>query len=735
MTPSLIFFAIRGFLRLGQTAIHVTNQKSTDQDFLMPSVDWLQTRLRAEDIVGNEFTDEPLQSLIPGNAALTENWQHFQNDADPAQQKQATEFLYRFYLGYHQRSNAADSVRIDREIETTNKRNPEIDEVSGAIVISQWAEGKGPVSPYAKAVLVMVDIAFEYVAVNPSVLDLGRDGEKFAQSLAENFSTLLPDDPGNDAAYGDRQDFAKRLIGSFFRAGLDTATRHPDFLFGEAPLQALVKTSLEPVRTALPGTLNQDYKWHDVSDALSGPAINAALALIGQDPEAYLGGDFSKEKALGATISELLITASEKGLMDTFSKEGVIALYQSVARLAASNPALFLGNSTDKTAILTRSVFAKVADAIATSSSPFGAGFGLTIAISVIDGLHASVDQVFDQTDGWETFAGKATEQILSGLSAAFTDPASAPFSSDQIVKIANLFTAQLAKNPEMIAGDSKKLAVIVESVATSLKGIAPPFTKDSAIALAQTVVDGLTHSTTRIFDQTDPWEKSYGKVTGQILSGFNKGLGDGGGGPLKSAFSGQQFLAFGRVFAEQIAATPQMITGDEHRVEDLVRVVASAMAADSKLLLTATDWHKIIAVAAQQAARNPGRLFKIDAAGSSNQIATLLIKDFLSTASESLMTDAGKRHGVMFSHVLVEAISATLTRAAGNVEKAVQNQNAIKVLSKNVNDVVVQNPGKFGSKEWLRVFKYYLPKVLETGTIVGVSVEQMSNIVEGKAP
>ena len=834
MNPSLIVFAIRSFIRLGKTAIDVANQKSLDQPYLMPIIE-----IAEADVVASlkfEARTDPLKSMVTDHGPLADEWEEFRTETNPQVQEQLAITIRQTY--------EVMSSKVGGK--NTGQANPK--EIYGAVLVAQWGQGKGPPSPYARVVLTMADIGLEYVAAKPSVLGIGGEGEKLIGALAANLEELIPDDV-SEGAYGPKAQFGQRLVGIFLQAGLKTVSDNPSLVFSEEHLQNLAKTALVPVRNALPGAITEDYKWHDVAEALTGPAVNSALAIVGQNPKAFLGKGFDTDKALGASVSALLITASKNGLEDTFSKQGWIALFQSVATVAAARPEIFIGKADDNPEVVFENVFSSVFEAIATADAPFKGDLGLQVTLAVLDGLQDASDEVFDKTDAWETVAGKATTQILEGLKEGFADKnktlAEAAFSEEQWIGLVKIFAEQAATSPEMVAGDDAKLQALVRNVGGALAATTIPSNKGTRIAVTQAVLTGLATSTTEIFDQTDPWETVTGKVSKQILEGlghglsgsdaagnpleamltkeqwirfaqifaeqaartpdmiagsdeklkamvssvgkavaeakppFDRGLGveltqavleglveatpavfdqtdgwervagklvnsvltgvsDGfakeGTDPLKSVFTRDRFLSFGRIVAEEVARNPDMVAGDGKRVEGVVAAVARAMAADKNLLLTADDWQRILGVAAAEAARNPDRLFKIDTGTADGQVATMVIKRLLSASAEGL-DPAGKRKGgsVLFGQTLVEAILFTVKTTAGNVDKALAHADQLKQLSTSIDTVVATNPGAYGAKELLRVFKKLLPTVIETGNLPVLDVAAVEKILQGK--
>jgi hypothetical protein len=164
-----------------------------------------------------------------------------------------------------------------------------------------------------------------------------------------------------------------------------------------------------------------------------------------------------------------------------------------------------------------------------------------------------------------------------------------------------------------------------------------------------------------------------------------------------------------------------------------MVGSVASAMAADEHLLLAPEDWLAIAAVAAEEAAANPQRLFDSDAATPGDSVGAQLIQDLLSVAGPGFVQ--GRRAGgVLFGMTLREAIIVTLRAAAGNVKAAADTRAAVKQLANVLADLVQAHRDQFGSKEWLFLYRSLLPRVLQGSAFAGLTPQQANQLLAGGA-
>ena len=121
------------------------------------------------------------------------------------------------------------------------------------------------------------------------------------------------------------------------------------------------------------------------------------------------------------------------------------------------------------------------------------------------------------------------------------------------------------------------------------------------------------------------------------------------------------------------------MVVGQEEALKQLVGTVAKAMAKDENLLLNGDDWLEIDKVAAQEAAANPGRLFKLNPDDPSQTIAAQVISTILSSAGAIIDQKNLKGKTVLFGKTLREAIIIVLHATAGNPGAAKENLAGIE--------------------------------------------------------
>jgi hypothetical protein len=288
------------------------------------------------------------------------------------------------------------------------------------------------------------------------------------------------------------------------------------------------------------------------------------------------------------------------------------------------------------------------------------------------------------------------------------------------------LFLGRPGTSADQLASD------LFAKVAGTLKTAAPPFNSDLGTALAVDVLDTVKQDGPRFFEKEGPWENTVGTMALQVIDGLKVGLTDPASGGIKSVLSQQQLVELAHTFLAQAAKTPGMVAGESTELQAIVGGVAKAMAEDKDLLLAPDDWLAIASVAAEEAAANPQRLFKINATTPAGAIGSEVIKDLLSVAAVELAKGGRKGGGVLFGATLREAITVALRSAAGNAKAAVDNQAALKGLAETLSDLVRTHPEQYGSKEWLSLYQSLIGRVLHGGPIGPLTEAEIRKILEG---
>jgi hypothetical protein len=330
-----------------------------------------------------------------------------------------------------------------------------------------------------------------------------------------------------------------------------------------------------------------------------------------------------------------------------------------------------------------------------------------------------------------ETAVGALTQALLgqaakTGLKNQFT--------KDGLLDLYKAALSVAAEKPHLFLKDNgapqDDLAKdLIANFASTLMQAPPPFNSSVGVQLAAAALDAVSTNAHRFADREKPWEQTasdmVSKVAEQLAKAFKQNKG------IENAFSKPQLIELGRVLLNHIGSTPEMVVGPEDALGQLVATVAQAMAKDDKLLLDGDDWIAIMKVAAQEAAVNPGRLFKLDPSNPNQTLAAQIIKTVLNSASGILDQEDLKGKTVLFGKTLRQAIIIVLAATSGSPKAARTNLCSIELLIAGLNELVAENSDKYGSQEWLYLFQMLLTSVLEGRKLDELTVESANKLLK----
>jgi len=330
-------------------------------------------------------------------------------------------------------------------------------------------------------------------------------------------------------------------------------------------------------------------------------------------------------------------------------------------------------------------------------------------------------------------------EAAIGALTQALLGQAAKTGLNDQFTKagLLDLYRAALgvaAQKPRLFLksnGDPKDHLAenLIANFASVLMQAPPPFNGSVGVQLAAAALEAVSANAHRFAEQAKPWEQTasdmVSKVAEQLAKAFKENRG------IENAFSKTQLIELGQIMFNHIASTPEMILGPEDALAQLVGTVAQAMAKDDKLLLDSGDWLEIAKVAAQEAAANPARLFKLDANHPNQTLAAQIIKSVLSSAGAIFDQESLKGKTVLFGKTLREVIIIVLRATSGSPEAAQKYLLSIELLIAGLNELVAKNSDQFGDKEWLHLFRVLLTSVLEGRKLDELTVESAKKLLK----
>ncbi|MET0657418.1 MAG: hypothetical protein ABW110_04580 [Steroidobacteraceae bacterium] len=311
------------------------------------------------------------------------------------------------------------------------------------------------------------------------------------------------------------------------------------------------------------------------------------------------------------------------------------------------------------------------------------------------------------------TYLLKAAEQ---GLDQTFTKAG--------VVTLYRATLAFAAARSDLFIGkpadaSDRFLATVFQDLVAVAKDHSPPFDGNLLAHLGASTLEIAARQGSALLDPTKPWDSVIAKTLTPVVAATVRALRSGNSGGLKQLASPTSLEAFIRIIVAQIARTPGMVTSsDNGEVNRLVAAIAATMAADDNLLLSQDDWLVIVAAAAEEVAANPDRLLAVKATGSDGTLLATLLRDLILVAGEQWKKNAREGGTVLFGATLREAMVIAIRASAGQAVDAMFNAAKLKQLAAQITTLVAEKAGKYGSKEWLCLYRVLIMQVIHTGAL-----------------
>jgi hypothetical protein len=318
-------------------------------------------------------------------------------------------------------------------------------------------------------------------------------------------------------------------------------------------------------------------------------------------------------------------------------------------------------------------------------------------AVAVV--VNALLDQVAELQDGPGGFS-------LNDLAT-----------SEALKRFAQAAAGALASHPDLLlAADGPRTQAIEKMISGVLAKAAKAERFDRALLLdvAGGAITDL-RALLPLYLRGGAWEAAASDILDHTLAGLVQGL---AGDPKRifQVLTGREQLVkmVGLVLA-RIAATPRMVTGKGAgaEIEAVVAAVAGAMASAGADLLRPEGWLAVAAAAADAAARNPGRLFKLGD-GAATAPAAQLIRLVLEVA-ESEFQEAKASGAPLVIGPLLEHILVTLLGVLGDrVTLAKEDLPRLRLLLTRLIDQQAGDKGVLRASEVRRVLAALAEAVLD---------------------
>jgi hypothetical protein len=476
-----------------------------------------------------------------------------------------------------------------------------------------------------------------------------------------------------------------RLLLTMTDVALEYAAHDPGLFGVKGRAEPLFKAFATHISALIPKDPAQIGAKSELAERLSGIFLRSALGTLSQFSEVL--EDDKPYAALVKSVLPPLIDAMPEGLDLPEKRDFIESLLGPVANAAvatiAAQPAAFLGdkfNEGEAVGALTKS-------------------FLLTIAGQ---GLEKSLTR-----DG-------AAGIYKSLLSVVATQPA--------------LFFDAPQERFDKLS------QAALQSLIKGLQEHSPAFSRDVIARVFALSLESTAQSGLATLSGGKPWEVVAGDVGAALLSGLKIHISDKENRALQRLDARDLLVDFIGIVLEQAAKTPQMLGVENEEVQRIVATIAQAMASDEHLLLGDDDWLEIVAVAAETAAADPGRLFGLNPQDPKQELAGTIIQALLKAATQSWGAKGRANRGVLFGATLRDAIVVTLKAAAGNAKAAFTNAVAVQELAAQIEALVSKEPGRFGSKEWSAIYRALVVDVLATGVTPTLDAAALQSILERNA-
>jgi hypothetical protein len=462
MDPTLIILGIQATLRAAQAGADLYGEHARDHKVFLPNLK-LPGGSREEQLI--LFLKDKPPNIAPGNP-LYDIW-NAEREGLRTSEAEKIDAAYMAMLQHKAK------LQFPEEYKNENVIQRESDMLAAGRMVEQWREDRKPPNAFIRMALTLTDIGLEFVSSNPSILGVGSRGERLIEGFAQNMTALIPNEV---AAFGPKTDFTDRVLGIFLRSGLGTLASNASIVFKDDDIAKLLQGVTKPIVDALPDNIAEQLHYRELVDALAGPSAEAAFKLLAKNTETYLGKDFANDRALGAVTSalfgEISDTAHTGSIVNVFSKQGVILLYQAGLGVAVERPELFIGDDDSAKTELFRDLLIGAANTLRTYPR-FNGPVGASLAAMLLEvvGQNAPGLLKLHPDNPWEKVAVALLENVTGGLAEAFNNDGSLKgalksFSDGQLLELLRVILEQVTLTPGMLGIDRSEVQAIVAGIA-----------------------------------------------------------------------------------------------------------------------------------------------------------------------------------------------------------------------------------------------------------------------------
>jgi hypothetical protein len=529
MDPELVFFIVRGVLRVGTAARDAYEQSVRDASFQMPDLPFMQ-----------ESTEQTLQRFFNlQNGALADL-------VDPAKKGPLANCWLPGDIGGHPKTDSASLARlldakaafehqlaIDAGSDPTRAGLRAVDQSSMVGILDQWSDKAKPVGPWGHIAVALAGVALDYVGSNPGILGVGSSGEALISALCSNITACL--DEG--VVDGPQAYFVERMGVSILQAGLKTITDNPDLVTTDKAVGSLIGAVASPLAALFQQAIDTNsyadqLRWINIRDNVLPKMVSAGLSALADHQEELLGAPFDPNDTLGYFTKGFLGALSQTSVLKLGDPEAWVPIYHAMLQAVVARPNLLIkvGNG-DANAQAIQDLVGNLAATLDKAPLPYSGDTAIDLGLVVIDELQKTLPT--RTSDPWINLVPSALRAVVQGLSAA---PSTANLPAAELSAVVRVVLNQIAATPGMIVGNSAtsssiELQAIISAVATAMaQDKTLLVSSDGWAAIAATAAQVAARNPGKLFSISDatPEGQLAGVLISQLLTKAAQGFANG---------------------------------------------------------------------------------------------------------------------------------------------------------------------------------------------------------------
>jgi len=364
-----------------------------------------------------------------------------------------------------------DKLKAYKTILTLQKRLDDPEGISGSVEeiilnlnqFEQFKEGFNSRPPIQRVLGTVVEIAVDYFASTPNLLDGDSDSKKVLRSFISHL---------DDIKFAETP--PTRVVRDILLASLRTLNGNVTLLDDNKRLTALV------------GGITQSFidDYEGISSAagkirrgqfikrIASSIMKGGVSTFTENIDLYLGSDAKARTLVKSTLTQVI--AGIDGKEDLFTNESLELIFKSALHATAENAELFTNND------LLKDLIEGTVQAL--TQSPAKKVFSQeTVAAVLHAGLEAvrdNIETLIDTRGGEQKLLANTVSAIAAGLATSLSGGGTISdlLSKRQLEELTKQVFQEVAKNPECLIGDASTpkraaLAQIIGSIAKALEG------------------------------------------------------------------------------------------------------------------------------------------------------------------------------------------------------------------------------------------------------------------------